>query len=581
MNPFSLFLDQSRDITKILMSEGILPKDTLLNGFVVEPPKDPSHGDLATNVALVLCKSARLNPRALAEHYVNHFQKHKDVRSAEIAGPGFINIRLTPSFWQGQLSLLLAAGNTYGSSTLGQGQNINVEYVSTNPTGPLHIGHCRVAVVGDVLANLLEKAGYNITREYYVNDAGGQANNLARSTHKRYLQALGHSIEDLGSYGGDYLIPVGKSLANDVGDKWVDKPESEWLVDIRAYAIEAMMALIKRDLATLNIHQDVFSSELAIVKAGRVEEAITDLTNKGLIYKGTLEKPKGREIEDWEPREQTLFRSTQFGDDVDRAIKKSDGGWTYFASDMAYHLDKLKRGSPKLINVWGADHGGYVKRLSSAVTALSDGAANVHCILCQMVRFMVDGKALKMSKRDGNFITVNEAIEKVGLDAMRFLMVSRKNEAFLDFDFEKAVEQSKDNPVFYVQYAYARCHSIKRHIQEQFPDLDLSLKALSELPLETLDSEAFLGLIKKLSEWQRLIEMAARTYEPHRITYYLGELAAEFHGLWNKGKEHLNLRFIDPNHKELTQKHFALVAAVATVIGSGLNLLGVTPQEKM
>ena len=575
MNPFSLFLDHSRDMTKDLIKEGILPEETLLDRFVVEPPKDASHGDLATNVAMVLCKPAKMSPRALAEHYVDRFKSHKDVESAEIAGPGFINIRLTPSFWHSQLSTLLKAGEAYGSS------HINVEYVSTNPTGPLHIGHCRVAVVGDVLASLLEKAGYKVTREYYINDAGGQANNLARSTYKRYLQALGQTIDDLGSYGGDYLIPVGEALSKDVGEKWVDKPEGDWLADVRAYAIEAMMALIKRDLATLNIHQDVFSSELAIVKAGRVEEAIEDLTQKGLIYKGVLEQPKGREIDDWEPREQTLFRSSQFGDDVDRAIKKSDGSWTYFASDMAYHLDKLKRGSPKLINVWGADHGGYVKRLSSAVIALSDGAAEVNCILCQMVRFMVNGKALKMSKRDGNFITVDEAIEKVGLDAMRFLMVSRKNEAFLDFDFEKAVEQSKDNPVFYVQYAYARCHSIKRHIIEQFPGLDLSSMTLSQLPLEALDSEEFLNLIKKLSEWQRLIEMAARTYEPHRITYYLGELAAEFHGLWNKGKEHFHLRFIDPDNKNLTQKHFALVAAVATVIESGLNLLGVTPQEKM
>ncbi len=581
MNPFSLFLEHTRHITKILMDEGIMPRDVPLDRFVVEPPKEDSHGDLATNVAMVLCKPAKQNPRALAEHYVRHFAKHKDVESAEIAGPGFINIRLTPSFWHGQLSTLLKAGEAYGASDIGQGESVNVEYVSTNPTGPLHIGHCRVAVVGDVLAVLLEKAGYKVTREYYINDAGGQANDLARSTYKRYLQALGRTVEDLGSYGGDYLIPVGESLAKEAGSKWVDKPESEWLADIRAYAIEAMMALIKRDLAALNIYQDVFTSELAIVKAGRVEEAIEDLTQKGLIYKGILEQPKGREIEDWEPREQTLFRSSQFGDDVDRAIKKSDGSWTYFAGDMAYHLDKLKRGSPKLINVWGADHGGYVKRLSSAVVALSNGAAEVKCILCQMVRFMVNGQALKMSKRDGNFITVDDAVEKVGLEAMRFLMVSRKNDAFLDFDFEKAVEQSKDNPVFYVQYAYARCHSIKRHILETFPNLNLSLLSLSDISLEGLESEEFLALIKKLSEWQRIIEMAARTYEPHRITYYLGELAADFHGLWNKGKENFHLRFIDSENQELTQKHFALVAAVATVIGSGLNLLGVKPQEKM
>lgn len=581
MNLFTTFLEDIRSMTKILMSEGILPQDTPLDRFVVEPPKDASHGDLATNVAMVLCKSAKLNPRALAEHYVTHLSHHKDVMNTEIAAPGFINIRLTNAFWQGQLTDVLRAGKAYGDSTLGQGEKVNVEYVSTNPTGPLHIGHCRVAVVGDVLSSLLEKAGHEVTREFYINDAGGQANDLARSTYKRYLQALGHDIDNLGSYGGDYLIPVGKALAEKVGDKWVDTEEKDWLFEIRAYAIDAMMTLIRRDLGTLNIHQDVFSSELAVVKAGRVDDAIKDLTQKGLIYTGVLEKPKGRDIDDWEPREQTLFRSEQFGDDVDRAIKKSDGNWTYFASDMAYHLDKLKRGTPTLINVWGADHGGYVKRLTAAVEALSDGKAKIKCILCQMVRFMVKGEALKMSKRDGNFITVDEALSKVGLDAMRFLMVSRKNDAFLDFDFEKAVEQSKDNPVFYVQYAHARAHSIKRHIQEQFPKMDLSLDALSQVDFSDLESPDFLSLIKKISEWQRVIEMAARTYEPHRIPYYLGELAADFHGLWNKGKENMHLRFIDPESSTLTQKHFALVQAVATVIGSGLKLLGVNSPEKM
>ena len=581
MNLFTTFLQDIQTMTKTLIAEKVLPHDTPLDRFVVEPPKDPSHGDLATNVAMVLCKTAQLNPRALAEHYITHLRDHKDVCAAEIAGPGFINVRLKEAFWQGQLATVLAAGDEYGNSPIGQGEKVNVEYVSTNPTGPLHIGHCRVAVVGDVLASLLEKAGYSVTREFYINDAGGQANDLSRSTYKRYLQALGHQVDELGSYGGDYLIPVGQALAKDVGDKWVGKDEREWLFPIRAYAIDAMMELIKRDLATLNIHQDIFSSELALVKKGRVDEAIEDLTKKGLIYNGVLEKPKGRDIDDWEPREQTLFKSEQFGDDVDRAIKKSDGSWTYFASDMAYHLDKLNRGTPTLINVWGADHGGYVKRLTSAVTALSDGTAKMKCILCQMVRFMVKGEALKMSKRDGNFITVEDAIKKVGLDAMRFLMVSRKNDAFLDFDFEKAVEQSKDNPVFYVQYAHARAYSIKRHIQEQFPDLDLSLDALSKVDFSDLKAPEFLSLIKKLSEWQRIIEMASKTYEPHRIPYYLGELAAEFHGLWNKGNATLHLRFIDPEDSILTQKHFALVQAVATVVASGLTLLGVTPPEKM
>ena len=581
MNLFTTFLEDVRAITKTLMAEGTLPQDTPLDRFVVEPPKDASHGDLATNVAMVLCKPAKLNPRALAEHYVTHLKNHKDVSSAEIAGPGFINVRLKDAFWQGQLSALLAAGTSYGDSTIGQGEKVNVEYVSTNPTGPLHIGHSRIAVVGDVLASLLEKAGHDVTREFYINDAGGQANGLSRSTYKRYLEALGHTSDEEVAYGGDYLIPVGQSLAKEVGDKWVGKDESEWLFPIRAYAIDAMMDLIKRDLAALNIHQDIFSSELALVNKGMVDEAVDDLTKKDLIYNGVLEKPKGREIDDWEPREQTLFKSEQFGDDVDRAIKKSDGSWTYFASDMAYHLDKLNRGTPTLINVWGADHGGYVKRLTAAVTALSDNKATVKCILCQMVRFMVNGEAFKMSKRNGNYVTAEDAIKKVGLDPVRFLMVSRKNDAFLDFDFEKVVEQSKDNPVFYVQYAHARAYSIKRHVQEQFPDLDLSLEALSKIDFSDLEAPEFLSLIKKLSEWQRVVEMAARTYEPHRIPYYLGEIAADFHGLWNRGKENMHLRFIDPENKELTQKHFALVQAVATVIASGLTLLGVTPPEKM
>ncbi len=581
MTVFHHFHSQIANITTSLVSDGVFSETPDVSRFVVEPPKDVSHGDLATNVAMVFSKLAQTNPRALAEHYKTALEALDDIESVEIAGPGFINLKLKDSYWHKDLQKLLASDERIGSSSIGQGEKVNVEYVSTNPTGPLHIGHCRVAVVGDVLAKLLEKAGYVVTKEFYINDAGGQANDLARSTYKRYMQALGHQIEDLGSYGGDYLIPVGEALAKDVGGKYEGKDESIWLADIRAYAIDAMMALIKRDLATLKIHQDVFTSELSLVKAGRVTDVIQDLRKRDLVYEGVLEKPKGKQIDDWEPREQTLFRSEQFGDDVDRAIMKSDGSWTYFASDMAYHLDKLERGTPTLVNVWGADHGGYVKRLSAAVKALSDGQAKVHCVLCQMVRFMVNGEALKMSKRDGNFVTVDEAIGKVGLDAMRFLMVSRKNDAFMDFDFEKAVEQSKDNPVFYVQYAHARCHSIRRHVQEAFPEMDISDAALANLSFETMDEPEFLAMTKKLAEWQRVIEMAATHYEPHRIPYYLGEVAAEFHGLWNKGKDNLELRFIDPKNPQFTQKNFAIVAAVAKVIKSGLDLLGVSAPERM
>lgn len=582
MTVFHYFHAIISDITTTLHKENVFTDAPASSKFVVEPPKDVSHGDLATNVALVFSKEAKKSPRDLAALYKTHLETNEHVHHIDIAGPGFINITLKDSFWYQQLSEILATPEAkMGSVTIGKGEKVNVEYVSTNPTGPLHIGHCRVAVVGDVLANLLQKSGFDVVKEFYINDAGGQANDLARSTYKRYLQALGHSINEIGAYGGDYLIPVGESLAKDIGNKYENKDESIWLADIRAYAIQAMMDLIKKDLSTLNIFQDVFTSELELVKAGRVNDVIDDLRSRNLVYEGVLEKPKGKEIDDWEPRKQTLFRSEQFGDDVDRALMKSDGSWTYFASDMAYHLDKWQRGTSKLINVWGADHGGYVKRLTAAVRALSDDQASVHCVLCQMVRFIAGGQVLKMSKRDGNYITVDEAVNKVGLDAIRFLMVSRKNDAFMDFDFEKAIEQSKDNPVFYVQYAHARCHSIRRHIHETFPDLDISDETLSKIDLSANASPEFISVIKKLAEFERIIETAAIHYEPHRIPYYLNEVASAFHGLWNKGKDDMTLRFIDPKDPEFTQKNFAIVVAVAKVIKSGLALLGVTAPESM
>lgn len=581
MNLFVDFLTTVLTVTKDLQKKGILPKDLPLGRIVVEPTKDPQHGDLATNVAMVLSKIANMPPKVLADYYLEALQTHEDIQAAQVEGPGFINLRLTDAFWGQQLREILREGESFGTLSIGQGEKVNVEYVSANPTGPLHIGHCRVAVVGDVLANLLEKAGYEVTREYYINDTGGQANDLARSVYNRYLEALGRPVGAPGAYGGEYLISIGQQLAQSVGDKWVSCPESDWLPEVRRFGVEAMMQLIKKDLEALNIHQNVFSSERSLVEAGKVDEAIEVLSQKNLIYQGILEKPKGQEIDDWEPRQQLLFRATQFGDDTDRAIKKSDGSWTYFAGDMAYHLDKLQRTGTTLVNVWGADHGGYVQRLTSAVKALSGGKAKLVCLLCQMVRFMMGGEVLKMSKRAGNFITVHQALEKVGLDAMRFMMVSRKNDMALDFDFEKAVEQSKDNPVFYVQYAFARCHSIKRHARSLFPSLAVDSKSLSTLSFEELETPDFLELIKKLAAWPRTIEMAARAYEPHRIAYYLGDLAGVFHALWNKGKENLRLRFIDETNPTLTQKHLALIEAIVLVLHSGLTLLGVAAREEM
>lgn len=579
VNTMNIYTYFTEEIKKIIRDH--LDPTLPLDKIVVEPAKDPTHGSLATNAAMILAKPIGMAPQQLAQLLVNEIKQMPSVSAAEVAGPGFINISLDDEFWLAQLKEILREGKAYGSAQMGEGQSVNVEYVSVNPTGPMHIGHCRGAVVGDVLASLLEKAGYKVTREFYSNDAGGQADELARSSYKRYLEALQQPIDDLGSYGGEYLIPVGKELAEKFGDVFVGREEKEWLTTVRSFAIEKMMELIKQDLNDLNIHHDIFTSEYEMVKAGNVDKALQALNDKGLIYEGILEKPKGKEIEDWEPRQQTLFKATLFGDDVDRPLKKSDGSWTYFASDIAYHFTKFNRGTSILVNVWGADHGGYVKRITAAVKAITADQAEIHCLLCQMVRFIDQGEILKMSKRLGTFITVHEALEKVGLDAIRFMMVSRKNDAPLDFDFSKVVEQSKENPVFYAQYAYARCHSIRRHIIEQFPDLDLHTHTLSDLNLSDLQQPEFISLIKKLVSWPRLIEQSARSFEPHRIPYYLTELAADFHGLWTQGKDAYNLRFIDPQNANRTQIHFALVQAVATVLESGFEILGITARETM
>jgi arginyl-tRNA synthetase len=582
MNLYNYFKEEIIKIIETLISEDKLKANLDLSKITVDPPKDPSHGDLATNAAMVLAKEAHLSPVDLAKMIVPLLQKHKDIEKVSTAGPGFINMSMKDSFWAEQLKNILKAGTHYGDSMLGKEETVNVEYVSANPTGPLHIGHCRGAIVGDVLCSLLEKAGYKVVKEYYINDSGGQAKQLAHSVYQRYLEALGHPPSEIAAYAGSYLIPVGEELASIHGDKWVDQGENVWLEPIRAFAVDAMMKLIRKDLEALNIHQDVFTSEYQIAFDGKVEEAFQTLEKKGFIYQGILEPPKGKTPEDWEPRVQTLFKATQFGDDIDRPLKKSDGSWTYFANDIAYHYDKYKRGATTLIDVLGADHGGYVKRISAAVKAFTDSKASVDVKICQIVHFMHKGEALKMSKRAGVFVTVKEAIEKVGRDVIRFMMVTRKNDAPMEFDFEKAIEQTRENPVFYVQYAHARCHSVKRHLLQTYPDLDISPQTLSNLDfLMLLKDPDEAALIKLLATWPKQIEAAAIAHEPHRIAFYLYEVAAAFHGLWNKGKENHELRFILPEDSLKTQKRYALIQAVMTIIASGLLVLGVNPLEEM
>lgn len=469
-----------------------------------------------------------------------------------------------------------------GNSDIGTGQTVNVEYVSANPTGPMHVGHGRGAVVGDALALLLAKAGYKVTKEYYINDAGAQVDVLARSAYLRYREAFGETIEiPEGLYPGDYLVPVGEKLKETFGDKWLNAEEGDYLEEIKAFSINAMMDLIREDLAVLGVTHDVFSSEKELVENGGVDKAITYLEERGLIYTGVLEPPKGKKPEDWEPRPQLLFKASEFGDDVDRPLKKSDGSGTYFASDIAYHFDKFQRGSDQLIDVMGADHGGYVKRMKAAVKAMSEGKAELDIKLAQMVNLMDNGEPVKMSKRAGTFITLREVIDKVGKDVVRFIMLTRKNDAQLEFDFTKVTEQSKDNPVFYVQYAHARCHSVFRKADEEFTDLDRTETALAKADLSLLNDESELTLMRLMAEWPRLIEAAAESHEPHRITYYLYDLASEFHSLWNKGTGDVSLRFLHADNLELTKARLALLKAVSLVIASGLLVLGVEPREEL
>lgn len=584
-DPYNFFRDKFLKLIAERCQSQDFPADLELDALTAQAPREVSHGDIACNVALILAKQVKKPPRDVAAILKPFVEKWAEVSSVEIAGAGFMNLTLKTEFWRNQLATVLSFGDKYGALTLeerdGKSKRVNVEYVSTNPTGPLHIGHCRVAILGDVLANLLDKAGYDVTREYYINDAGGQANELSRSVYKRYLEALGEEYGELGAYGGDYLIPVGKKLAELKGRAFVGLEEEKWLAEIRAFAIEEMMQVIREDLRQLGIEHDVFTSELSLIEQGKVQQAIAHLKEKDLVYKGVLEKPKGKTVDDWEEREQTLFRAKKYGDDTDRPLLKADNSWTYFASDVAYHFDKLERGSQELINVWGADHGGYVKRITSATQALADKPIKVTCLLAQLVRFMVDGEPVKMSKRQGTFITVRGALEKVGLEALRFMMVFQRADLAMDFDFKRVVEQTRDNPVFYVLYAYARAHSIKRHVQSTFPELDLNPQTLAGIDLSSIEDPLLIQLIQKIAQWPQLIKSAAELREPHRIPHYLHQLAALFHGLWNVGKEHHHLRFINPENAQGTQISFAVVQGLVTVLKSGFNMLGIQPREEM
>jgi arginyl-tRNA synthetase len=562
-----------------LMSAGVLPQGLDLAGVAVEPPRDAGHGDMATNAAMVLAKPAGLQPRVIAEALAAALTKDPRVSGADVAGPGFLNLRLEPAAWQGLVRTVLAQGAGYGRSTLGAGRKVNVEFVSANPTGPMHVAHARGAVVGDALSKLLAFAGFAVTREYYINDGGGQVDVLARSAFERYREAHGLSPEIAeGLYPGDYLIPVGQALKARYGASLLDQPESVWLADVRSFATGMMMDMIRDDLAALGVSMDVYSSEKALYGTGQIEAALETLRSKGLIYTGTLEPPKGKTPDDWEPREQTLFRSTSFGDDQDRPVQKSDGSWTYFAPDIAYHYNKVMRGFDELINIFGADHSGYVKRLKAVVSALSENRVTLDVKLIQLVKLLKGGQIVKMSKRAGTFVTLRDLIDEVGPDVVRFVMLTRKNDVALDFDFDKVTEQSKDNPVFYVQYANARVNSILR--KAQAAGVDVSDAVLGAAHLAHLGHEAELEVIRKLGEWPRLVEIAAKGNEPHRVAFYLYELAADFHGLWNRGNDDESLRFLQDDTAVSTAK-IALARAVGVVICSGLGILGVTPVEEM
>lgn len=580
MNLFAEIRSLVIDSLAVLVAQAVVPDGLDYSQVAVEPPRDAAHGDMATNAAMVLAKPAGVAPRVIAEALARELSRDPRVTGAEVAGPGFLNLRLTPVIWQSVVKSALVEGADYGKSNLGLGRSVNVEFVSANPTGPMHVGHVRGAVVGDALSRLLAFAGWNVTREYYINDGGAQVNVLARSAFERYREANGLEPQIAeGLYPGDYLIPVGEALKAKYGTSLLDQPEEVWLADIREFATEMMMAEIRADLAQLGVTMDVYSSEKALYGTGQIEAAIKALRDMDLIYEGVLEPPKGKEPDDWEPRVQTLFRSTAHGDDVDRPVMKSDGSWTYFAPDIAYHFNKVQRGFDELIDIFGADHGGYVKRMKAAVSALSNGRVPLDIKLVQLVKLYKNGEPFKMSKRAGTFVTLRDVVEQAGADVTRFMMLTRKNDVALDFDFAKVLEQSKDNPVFYVQYANARINSVMRKSVEA--GIDCSDAALSAADLALLNHPAEIEMAKKIAEWPRLVEIAAKGNEPHRIAFYLFELASEFHGLWNKGNDDTSLRFVQEGNAATSAAKIALARAVGVVISAGLGILGVTPVEEM
>ena len=585
MDVFAGFHGRVLAAVQQLKHDGVVPHEASTDGVTLEPTKDVSHGDLATNAAMVLAKAAGKPPRALAERIVPLLASDPFTAKVEIAGPGFINLTLAHAFWPNVLRMVLEQGESYGRSAIGGGEAVNVEYVSANPTGPMHVGHTRGAVFGDALANLLAFAGWDVTREYYINDAGAQVDVLARSVFLRYREALGEDIGAIpeGLYPGDYLKPVGQELVAEHGNELLSMPEAKWLPIARAAVLKAMLALIEDDLRALGIRHDVFFSERSLTEGPRDEiaETIADLKARGLIYKGRLPPPKGQANEDWEDREQLLFRSTEFGDDSDRPLVKSDGSYAYFASDIAYHRDKFERGFKSMIVVLGADHSGHVKRMKAAVAAISEGQAALDIKICQLVRLFRAGEPVKMSKRAGTFVTLREVVDEVGAGPVRFMMLYRKNDAPLDFDFAKVTEQSRDNPVFYVQYAHARASSVLRNVREAFPDLGLEEGALAGSDLGLLKDEAEVALIRRIAQFPRLVESAALAHEPHRIGFYLYDLAGDLHGLWNRGKDLPQLRFIYESDRELTRARVALVAATKRVLASGLGILGVHAMHEL
>ena len=579
MNLFADIRTLVIDALQALQVEGVLPAPLDFAAVAVEPPRDEAHGDMATNAAMVLAKPAAMPPRAIAEALAARLMGDPRIAVADVAGPGFLNLRLAPGVWHAVVRGALVDGPEFGRVTVGAGRKVNVEFVSANPTGPMHVAHARGAVVGDALASLLAFAGWDVTREYYINDGGGQVDVLARSAYERYREA--HGLEPAireGLYPGDYLIPVGEALKAKYGAALLDKPESDWLAEVRDFATSMMMQMIRDDLAALGVTMDVYSSEKALYGTGQIEAAIETLRGMDLIYDGILEPPKGKTPEDWEPREQTLFRSTAFGDDVDRPVQKSDGSWTYFAPDIAYHYNKVTRGFDELINIFGADHSGYVKQLKAVVAALSGNRVTLDIKLIQLVKLFKGGEIVKMSKRAGTFVTLRDLIDEVGADVVRFVMLTRKNDVALDFDFDKVLEQSKDNPVFYVQYANARVNSVLRKAREA--GLSVTDADLAGADLARLDHSAEIEVARKIAEWPRLVEIAARTNEPHRVAFYLYELASAFHGLWNRGNDEASLRFLQED-SAASQAKIALARAVGVVICNGLGILGVTPVEEM